>query len=125
MSTIEKFISEMERKNLSEADLKKYEDEEKKKREALFNERKRKYENNYNEDGERYVLCYTFEDKEKQIEKSSKLLEYTFNLYKFADYVNKFINNSEENSECNESYFDTEKYLDLLSLILMIILKKY
>ena len=86
---------------------------EKKKREALFNERKRKYENHYY-DGERNILCYTFEDKEKQIEKSSKLLEYTFNLYKFADYVNKFINNSEENSVCNESYFDWEKLLDFI-----------
>ena len=87
---------------------------EKKKREALFNERKRKYENHYY-DGERNILCYTFEDKEKQIEKSSKLLEYTFNLYKFADYVNKFINNSELDTECNEGHFDTEKVLRFIS----------
>ena len=54
---------------------------EKQKRE-VFNEGKRKYENEDDGNGERNILCYTFEDKEKQIEKSSKLLKYTFNLYK-------------------------------------------
>ena len=88
---------------------------EKQKRENKFNERKRNYENKDDGDGERNTLCYTFEEKETQLEKSSKLLEYTFNLYKFADYVNKFINNSEENSECNENYFDTEKILRFIS----------
>ena len=85
---------------------------EKKEREALFNERKRKYESNHYENGERYKLCYSFEDKEKQIEKSSKLFEYTFNLYKLADYINNFVDNSKES---NEGFFDTEKLLRFIS----------
>ena len=76
---------------------------EKKEREALFNEKKRKYN-----------LCYSFEDEEKQLEKSSKLLEYAFYLYKFADYVNKSINNSKDEVS-NEGYFDTEKVLRFIS----------
>ena len=44
----------------------------------------------------KYNLCYSFEDEEKQIEKSSKLHEYAFNLYKFVDYVNKSIINSKD-----------------------------
>ena len=94
---------------------------EKKKREALFNERKRKYENHYY-DGERNILCYTFEDKEKQIEKSSKLLLYTYNLYKFTDYINKSVNTGRVG---NEGFLIQKKYLDLLILILIKILKKY
>ena len=74
---------------------------EKIKRENKFNEEKRKYESENEE------LCYTFEENEEQIKKSSKLLDYTYNLYKFTDYVNKCI--KYEDSVCNESYFDSEK----------------
>ena len=55
----------------------------KEKKKKLFNKRKIEYEKDY-EDGERYVLCYSFEDNEEQIERSSKLLLYTYNLYKFT-----------------------------------------
>ena len=82
-----------------------------KKKEKLFNEKKRKYENEYYDDGERYTLCYSFEDAEKQKEKSSKLLEFSLKLYKLADFVNKCIEND---SLCNESYFDSEKLLNFI-----------
>ena len=103
-------MSLIERKNLSE-------DEEKKKREALFNKRKRKYEKAL-----RCKLCDTFEDKEEQIEKFSKLLLYTYNLYKFTDYINKSVNTGRVG---NEGFLIQKKYLDLLILILIKILKKY
>ena len=62
-----KIVNEFNLKRLQE--MPKDDFEEKKKREALFNERKREYENYYYDDGERYTLCYTFEDQEKQRKK--------------------------------------------------------
>ena len=114
---IDKIETEERRKIVNDFNLKRSQEmpndnpEEKKKREVLFNEKKIEYENNYHDDtGERYELCYTFEDHENQI----KFFEYTFKLYIFADYINRAIIDSEDEVG-NEGFFDTEKVLRFIS----------
>ena len=84
--------------------------QEMKKKEKLFNEKKRKYENEYYDDGERYTLCYSFEDEERQKEISSKLFDNVLKLYKFTK--KKYVNG--EKSVSNEGHFDTNKVLDFI-----------
>ena len=78
-------------------------------------EKSKDYENIIYEDlVEKCDLCYGFEEHENQIKESLKLLKYTFELYMFADYINKSIIGSKD-SECNESFFDIEKALRFIS----------